>query len=44
VEVYVDDRLVQCYVLPERAGGRLGFVAESSTVSVKGVSVREMTI
>jgi hypothetical protein len=29
LEFYLDDRLVQCYSLPERSSGRLGLVVES---------------
>ena len=29
LEFYLNDRLVQCYSLPERSSGRLGLVVES---------------
>ncbi len=44
VEVYVDDRLVQCYSMPEQPGGRLAFVAEAGTATVRDVHVWRMTL
>jgi hypothetical protein len=44
VELYVDDELVQCYTLMDKATGRLGFAVEACTVTVKNVRVWEMSL
>jgi hypothetical protein len=44
VELYVDDRLVQCFTLPALAVGRLGFVVESGEIVVEKITVRELTL
>jgi hypothetical protein len=43
-EFYLDDRLVQCYSLPEGATGRLGLVVESGRAVFENVSAWEMNL
>jgi hypothetical protein len=44
LEFYLDDRLVQCYSLPERSSGRLGLVVESGRALFEGLRAWEMNI
>jgi hypothetical protein len=43
IEFYLDDRLVQCYSLPERATGRIGVVADGGAAVVEGLKGWGMT-
>jgi len=43
-ELYLDDRLVQCYALPEASTGRLGLVAESGHVRFEGLRAWGMDV
>lgn len=44
VELYIDDRLIQCYALPGRSSGRVGFVVESCRAVLGNIIVREMQL
>lgn len=44
IEVYLDDRLVQCYSLPERATGRIGGVAQGGRAVFGDFRAWEMTL
>jgi hypothetical protein len=43
-ELYVDDRLVQCYSLGGRAGGRLCLVVEGAEATFSRLTVRSMRL
>lgn len=43
LEFYVDDRLIQCYSIPERATGRIGFISQSGRMVVGRLKAWEMT-
>ena len=43
LEFYLDDRLVQCYSIPERATGRIGFSAQGGRTVVRNLKAWEMT-
>jgi len=43
LEFYLDDRLIQCYSIPERATGRIGFVVQGGRVVVEGLNAWSMT-
>jgi len=43
LEFYLDDRLIQCYSLPERATGRIGFAVQGGRVVVEGLKAWTMT-
>ena len=43
LEFYLDDRLVQCYSLPERSSGRLGLVVESGRAVFEGLRAWKMS-
>jgi hypothetical protein len=44
LEVYIDERFIQSYTLPDAPGGRIGFVVESGEVSVENIRVRALTL
>jgi hypothetical protein len=43
LEFYIDDRLIQCYSIPERATGRIGFVVQGGRMVVDKLKAWEMT-
>ena len=43
-EFYLDDRLVQCYSLPETVSGRLGLVVESGRARYDGLEAWQMSL
>jgi hypothetical protein len=43
LEFYLDDRLIQCYSLPERATGRIGFVVQGGRLVVDKLKAWAMT-
>ena len=43
-ELYLDDRLVQCYSLPESVSGRLGLVLESGRAIFEGIKAWRMSL
>ena len=43
LEFYVDDRLIQCYSIPERATGRIGFVVQGGRMVVGKLKAWAMT-
>lgn len=44
VELYLDDRLVQCYSLPAALDGTFGLVAEAARVRIEDPVLRKMTL
>ena len=42
LEFYLDDRLIQCYSIPERATGRIGFVAHGARAVASSLKAWEM--
>ena len=42
LEFYLDDRLIQCYSIPERATGRVGFVVQGGRLVVDRLKAWEM--
>ena len=42
LEFYVNDRLIQCYSIPERATGRIGFVVQGGRMAVDKLKSWEM--
>ncbi|MEI6782856.1 MAG: hypothetical protein WCQ21_18265 [Verrucomicrobiota bacterium] len=42
LEFYLDDRLIQCYSIPERATGRIGFVAHGGRAVASSLKAWEM--
>ena len=42
LEFYLDDRLIQCYSLPERATGQIGFVVQGGRAVVGKLKAWEM--
>ena len=43
LEFYLDDRLIQCYSIPERATGRIGFVVQGARADVGNLKAWEMS-
>ena len=42
LEFYLDDRLIQCYSIPERATGRIGFVVQGGRAVASSLKAWEM--
>jgi hypothetical protein len=44
VELYVDERLIQCYTLPMPASGRIGWIVESGRLLVEHFRLWSMSL
>lgn len=44
LELYLDDVLIQCYSLPKKPSGRIGFIAESGTAVFEDIGAWKMSL